>query len=351
MAIDDQVLGVAALEALDRSRFPALIFDDASQLILAPTGTAMKLLDPVGQSVVGRRFDDFTADGPTSAGSMFESGKLTGYEAERLIRQPGGKLLKVTVWVHRYESAAAPRFVVMMIVASDTKPSGAIHKPLPETPAVVGSVDESLLVERISNDTAALFGSPPADLVGRSLISLVIERDRPSCLTALAQAIGSEHGVALYVHSNPGGGSSRTDFSVGCHLLILPLRPSPSSAFVFVPTLAASSPPDALVDMHELIGRLNRGVEVALLARSLERGLTEANLPGLGHLTTRELEITTRLSGGSRVPAIAKSLFLSQSTVRSHLGSIFFKLGVADQQQLLDAVRATRSAEIVPRAT
>jgi DNA-binding NarL/FixJ family response regulator len=51
------------------------------------------------------------------------------------------------------------------------------------------------------------------------------------------------------------------------------------------------------------------------------------------------LEIVTRLLDGYRVPAIAGNLFLSQSTVRNHLASVFGKLGVASQQQLLDALR------------
>jgi DNA-binding NarL/FixJ family response regulator len=56
-------------------------------------------------------------------------------------------------------------------------------------------------------------------------------------------------------------------------------------------------------------------------------------------LTSRECEIVTRLLDGDRVPAIAVKLFLSQSTVRNHLASVFTKMGVASQQQLLDAFR------------
>ena len=57
-------------------------------------------------------------------------------------------------------------------------------------------------------------------------------------------------------------------------------------------------------------------------------------------LTTRELEIVTRLMTGHRPPSIASELFLSQSTVRNHLGSVFAKLGVNSQQELLDLLRS-----------
>ncbi len=56
-------------------------------------------------------------------------------------------------------------------------------------------------------------------------------------------------------------------------------------------------------------------------------------------LTKRELEIVRSLLAGDRVPAIAHRLFLSQSTVRNHLSSIYSKLGVSSQQQLVDRFR------------
>jgi DNA-binding NarL/FixJ family response regulator len=63
----------------------------------------------------------------------------------------------------------------------------------------------------------------------------------------------------------------------------------------------------------------------------------------LSRLTTRELEIVTGLLQGDRVPVISARLFLSQSTVRNHLASVFGKLGVTSQQQLLDLFRSIRS--------
>ena len=58
-------------------------------------------------------------------------------------------------------------------------------------------------------------------------------------------------------------------------------------------------------------------------------------------LTKRELEIVRSLVSGDRVPAIAGRLFLSQSTVRNHLSSIYTKLGISSQQQLVDRFRGT----------
>ena len=51
----------------------------------------------------------------------------------------------------------------------------------------------------------------------------------------------------------------------------------------------------------------------------------------------------TKLLAGSRVPAIARNLIVSQSTVRNHLSSMFRKLNVQSQQELIDLF-ATKKA-------
>jgi DNA-binding NarL/FixJ family response regulator len=50
----------------------------------------------------------------------------------------------------------------------------------------------------------------------------------------------------------------------------------------------------------------------------------------------------TRLISGYRVTSIAHDLVLSPSSVRTHLSSVFAKLGVSNQGELLGAVRSSR---------
>ena len=67
--------------------------------------------------------------------------------------------------------------------------------------------------------------------------------------------------------------------------------------------------------------------------------------PDLALLTEREREILVHLMAGQRVPAIAAELHISQHTVRNHLKSIYRKLGVGNQSELIERVRSLNDAK------
>jgi two-component system response regulator FixJ len=60
--------------------------------------------------------------------------------------------------------------------------------------------------------------------------------------------------------------------------------------------------------------------------------------PELASLSPREWEVLRGLLAHKRVPTIARELFISASTVRNHLKSIFAKVGVHSQSELLEKV-------------
>jgi len=59
----------------------------------------------------------------------------------------------------------------------------------------------------------------------------------------------------------------------------------------------------------------------------------------LSRLTPREREVVLRLIDGDRVPSIAASLFVSQSTVRNVLSAVYRRLGVHGQQELVNYLK------------
>jgi DNA-binding NarL/FixJ family response regulator len=69
-----------------------------------------------------------------------------------------------------------------------------------------------------------------------------------------------------------------------------------------------------------------------------------ADIPQLGQLTSREWAVLTRLLDGQRAADIAADLVVSQSTVRNHLSSIYAKLRVKGQVDLVRTMRRDTTA-------
>ena len=66
--------------------------------------------------------------------------------------------------------------------------------------------------------------------------------------------------------------------------------------------------------------------------------------PDLELLSRRERDVVTHLLQGHRVVSIAELLDVSEHTVRNHLKSIFRKLGVHSQAELVDRLHSTSVA-------
>ena len=72
--------------------------------------------------------------------------------------------------------------------------------------------------------------------------------------------------------------------------------------------------------------------------------LNPSELAGFKSLTKRETEVLRAIVTGDRVRTIAKTLNLAPNTVRNHLKSIFIKLGVRSQVDLVEKLKK-RSSE------
>jgi len=123
-------------------------------------------------------------------------------------------------------------------------------------------------------------------------------------------------------------------------LLVLSLDPPPSVGFVLVPVPGTGviHQGASRAHLHQLLERFARTIDSAATVRNTA-DLDRTAIPTHPALSSREQEIVGRLIAGDRVPAIAKALFLSPSTVRNHLSSVFRKFDVSSQQELIDLLR------------
>lgn len=93
---------------------------------------------------------------------------------------------------------------------------------------------------------------------------------------------------------------------------------------------------DRIGELEHRLRRIGQEIEAAGLIRRAAPVPDPDLIPGLQALSPRQWEIVTRLLRGERVPRIARSMYLSPSTVRNHLSMVFRKLGVRSQAELID---------------
>jgi DNA-binding NarL/FixJ family response regulator len=107
---------------------------------------------------------------------------------------------------------------------------------------------------------------------------------------------------------------------------------SGASAFV-----AKSAPAGEVVNAARHAASAPANFSAADLAGAMRRRLD----PEGPRLTQREREILQLLSLGMAIPAIAKHLYISESTAKTHVSKVYEKLGAANRAQaLMAAVRA-----------
>ena len=82
---------------------------------------------------------------------------------------------------------------------------------------------------------------------------------------------------------------------------------------------------------------LSPGVTRRLLARVADATRDVPPPPGLDDLTARERAVLVEVAGGLSNDEIARALYLSESTVKTHVSRVMAKLGARDRAQLVVA--------------
>lgn len=218
----------------------------------------------------------------------------------------------------------------------------ARHGPFVGGPVVVGVVNTELRVEHISSNVRSLVGFEPEECVDKAALTAVHPDDQANALWGLAQALETGSSVDLCVRIQ-----HREVEWIAIKLLLVPFGPRGPLRLGFVVMPAERAGEDAgvqerLATLEAMIRRI--AMEVRVVASSSP---APAPTPVLdARLTSREMQILDLLVSGQRVPTIARSIFISQSTVRNHLCSIYRKLSVHSQAELLQLLQPARTATL-----
>lgn len=317
------------LDVVRQSTLPTLLLRVPTEEIVAASAEAGRLMGIGVDGLVGHHVEEFTADDPGSVLGLVESGRISGFQSHRVLVRPDGGTEPIQVWLRATDVAVPVEFALVVLWPAGRE--SWTYLPGPQTierHQVIGTVNARLEIERVSADVAAL-GIAAEDAVGGSLFRLFDPSSAADVLFALSEATRTRHAVCLRVDVHLEGRPALAQ------LMIRPVEPRPSFSFSLV--CPGGKDPDAPTDEPSL-QQMGRGLHALALAETYLL-LDGADVRGVANLSTRELDITARLLTGDRVPAIAQSLYLSQSTVRNHLTRVFRKLHVGSQQELIELFR------------
>lgn len=324
------------MDVISHSHAPVMVLQVPSFVITAASPGAHELLDALAQPLIGRSLMDLTEGYPSGAMALLAAGRITGYETLQVLKLTGQRR---RLWISALPDTGPTRVVIAMLLKEDA--SGRVLVPWKDDDAlspVIGSTDARLMIDRVSSEVFESLGYRAQEIIGTSFLALIAQEDIADVLSALAQTSKHKEGVTLRV-----GAVGADLVPVTCQLVLLPLTPAPSCAFALL-TEESDGPADERA-IADLITRLGRRIRSAMTSHAVASAPLRSDVD-LGGLGSRDLEIVTRLVAGDRVASIAKRLFLSEGTIRNHLSSVFGKLGVRTQQELIELLRPAPLADI-----
>jgi DNA-binding CsgD family transcriptional regulator len=341
------------VESLVRdSAAPLAAVELPSGRFLAVNLPLAKALGSTVDALTGSSSLDQLAPGERHAAELgfqaLADGHLTGYQAIRTRDSPGNPGQAFSVWVNAVEVGGAR--VGLISVTPAAGPDGELSALPPPTvrelgDVVLGTVDGAWRIDRISQDVTGFLGITPEQCVGVPVLGAIHPSDAPGFLAAVEHARRGERSVSLVVRL-----SAREPQWCECSAVFAVVSPEvpPVMAFALMRGGSGAGPAadaarESRLEAHLL--RIADELHAAGLLPRLQQLPTLSGNPRLGLLTSREWAVLTRLLDGQRAAAIADDLVVSQSTVRNHLSSIYAKLRVDGQVDLIRTLRRETTSE------
>ena len=200
-------------------------------------------------------------------------------------------------------------------------------------------------------------------------IRVVLADDQPLVRTGLRMILSAEQDIEVVGEAANGADATTVCADVAPDVVLMDVRmPEVDGIEATRMITAADNPPKVLVlttfDLDDVVydalragasgfllkdapeERLTTAIRVvadggSLFAPSVTRKLIEefarrttaAPRPSLGQLTERETEVLTQVARGLSNAEIAATLFVTENTVKTHVGRMLMKLGLRDRVQ------------------
>lgn len=195
----------------------------------------------------------------------------------------------------------------------------------------VGLTDEHGVITTVSNNAKTVLGIAPHQLMGRHLL-------RPSDEQKLYKQLVERHdNMEGYALSLPLDALNHLRGTQNVRCIVTALADSSSLCFIAVSGSDETTDrqSDRVAQLEHRLWRIASEVQASGIFDTMSTMPDVARFPQLSTLSTRQWEVLSRLLRGERVPNIAEALYVSQSTVRNNLSSIFEKFGVHSQAELI----------------
>src|ERR1700722_782652 len=337
-----------ALEGLvGSSNVPLAAVDLPSGRLLAVNPPLAKALGSTVSALTGSSSLDWLSPAERHAAQLgfqaLADGNLTGYQAIRRLANPRDPAQVFSVWVSTVDVGGALIGLASVILSASHDNHFRAMPPVSSLPqpggGVLGTVDGAWRIDRISQDITPLLGITPEQCVGQPVLGAVHPSDAPAFLAAVEHARRGERAVRLALRVSAG---SHEWTEVTVVLATISLGDPPPLAFALIRDDEAAEPSgdstrETQLEAHML--RIAEELRAAGLIPRLDQLPALSETPELGKPTSREWVVLPRLLDGQRVSGIAADLYVSQSTVRNHLSSIYAKLGVHSQVDLIRLIR------------
>jgi len=325
---------VAASTQVREASLPIAIVKLASRALVEVSDALVALLGSDRNDLLGSDATRYLVGEPSAALPLLSTGKILGYEARATIRDGHEGSLEVHLWVHAFDGRRPPE-LALIVIDDDSEGRVPGLPPVADDGVVVlGTVDAEWRVERVTADVTTLLGYEPAEVVGTAFLAALHPGDVAEMLSGLAHAVRTGRSVVVRLRLRGRDGDWRW-----CRACVASMGDSGGLAFVLCPAVVHGELSDDPIQLKEHLRRIASEIQAMRLLPQTRELPSARELPAMHRLTARELQIVGALSKGRRSSDIAKELCLAPSTVRNHLASVYRKLGVRSQIEMLAVLR------------